>query len=85
MKQNWLEIFLIWTLVAVGAFVASSYLAASDVFGAFAVLLAGSLALVSLSQLFRAQPTGFVRRLVFVGGGSYLILMVATLALWLRG
>jgi hypothetical protein len=36
-------------------------------------------------QLFRAEPKGFVRRLVYVGGGSYLILTLATAFVWLRG
>ncbi|MFM6962810.1 MAG: hypothetical protein ACKOWJ_00865 [Micrococcales bacterium] len=85
MKQNWLEILVIWSLVVIGAIVAVSNLGKADVFGVFALLLAGSLALVSLGQLFRAGPSGFVRRLVFVGGGSYAILLVATLAIWLRG
>jgi hypothetical protein len=40
--------------------------------------LAGSVALVSLYHLFRAKPEGIVRKLVYVGGGSYLILAIAT-------
>lgn len=59
--------------------------AKDDILGPFAAVLAGSLALVSLIQLFRAEPKGFVRRLVYVGGGSYLILTIATAYLWLRG
>jgi hypothetical protein len=56
----------------------------SVILGPFAAVLAGSLALVSLVQLFRAEPKGFVRRLVYVGGGSYLILTIATAYVWLR-
>ena len=56
----------------------------SVILGPFAAVLAGSLALVSLIQLFRAEPKGFVRRLVYVGGGSYLILTIATAYVWLR-
>ncbi len=85
MKQNWFEIISIWVLVAIGATVALMSLTSSEIYGAFAILLAGSLALVSLVQLFRAQPAGFVRRLVYVGGGSYLILAIATVVFWLRG
>lgn len=85
MKQNWFEIISIWVLVAVGTTVSFFTVGAENIFGAFAVLLAGSLALVSLIQLFRAEPQGFVRRLVYVGGGSYLILVLATVAVLLRG
>ena len=85
MKQNWFEIISIWVLVVVGAVIAYLNLQGAALLGAFAILLAGSLALVSMLQLFRAQPAGFVRRLIFVGGGSYLILVLATLAVWLRG
>jgi hypothetical protein len=84
-KQNWFEIISIWVLVAIGATLALLMFPSSDIYGALAVLLAGSLALVSLVQLFRAQPAGFVRRLVYVGGGSYLILAIATVVFWLRG
>lgn len=56
----------------------------SVILGPFAAVLAGSLALVSLVQLFRAEPKGFVRRLVYVGGGSYLILTIATAYVWFR-
>ena len=56
----------------------------SVILGPFAAVLAGSLALVSLIQLFRAEPRGFVRRLVYVGGGSYLILTIATAYVWFR-
>ena len=49
----------------------------------FGTILAGSVALVSLIHLFRASPEGFVRKLIYVGGGSYLILAVATLYFFL--
>ena len=85
MRQNWFEIISIWVLVAVGSVLCAIALGSDQVLGAYAVLLAGSLAMVSLIQLFRAQPAGFVRRLVYVGGGSYFILVVATAVIWLRG
>ena len=84
MKQNWLEIILIWVMVAVMTVALVVSLPRSIILGPFAAVLAGSLALVSLVQLFRAEPKGFVRRLVYVGGGSYLILTVATAFVWLR-
>ena len=85
MKQNWLEIILIWLAVAAMTAVASATMNKETVLGPFAAILAGSLALVSLIQLFRAEPKGFVRRLIYVGGGSYLILTIATAYMWLRG
>jgi hypothetical protein len=83
-KQNWLEIILIWMMVAVMTVALVISLPRSVILGPFAAVLAGSLALVSLVQLFRAEPKGFVRRLVYVGGGSYLILTIATAYVWLR-
>ncbi len=85
MKQNWLEIILIWLTVAVMTVALVATVSKANILGPFAAVLAGSLALVSLIQLFRAEPKGFVRRLVYVGGGSYLILTIATAYLWLRG
>ena len=86
MKNHWAEIILIWLAVAVVATVLVLNTADNEhvevVFGA---ILAGSVALVSMIQLFRAQAEGFVRRLVYVGGGSYLILAVATAYLFWRG
>lgn len=84
MKQNWLEIILIWMMVAVMTVALVVSLPRSVILGPFAAVLAGSLALVSLIQLFRAEPKGFVRRLVYVGGGSYLILTIATAYVWFR-
>ncbi|MBP6043174.1 MAG: hypothetical protein KA500_01470 [Rhodoluna sp.] len=84
MKQNWLEIILIWLMVAVMTVALVINLPRSVILGPFAAVLAGSLALVSMVQLFRAEPKGFVRRLVYVGGGSYLILTIATAYVWFR-
>lgn len=84
MKQNWLEIIVIWLLVALSTGLLLTQFTREQILGPFAAVLAGSLALVSLIQLFRAEPKGFVRRLIYVGGGSYLILTLATAVLWLR-
>jgi hypothetical protein len=53
--------------------------------GTFGAILAGSIATVSLLQLFQNNAEGFVRKLVYVGGGSYLILAAATVYLFLKG
>ncbi len=75
---------MIWMMVAVMTVALVVSLPRSVILGPFAAVLAGSLALVSLVQLFRAEPKGFVRRLVYVGGGSYLILTIATAYVWFR-
>jgi hypothetical protein len=86
-KSHWVEIIGIWIMVAISPSVLTLGLPSSKyqpefVFG---VVLAGATALVSLIQLFRAEPQGFVKRLVYVSGGSYLILAVATLILAVAG
>jgi hypothetical protein len=85
MKQNWLEIVSIWVLVFIATLLLVLRYSKQDLLGPFAVVLAGALALVSLIQLFRSDPAGFVRRLAYVGGGSYLILVAATGYVWLHG
>jgi hypothetical protein len=85
-KNHWAEIIAIWVTVAV--ITSTLVLNTHDnehVVVAFGAILAGSVALVSMIQLFRAQAEGFVRRLVYVGGGSYLILAIATAYLFWRG
>lgn len=87
MKLTWIEIIAIW--VGVAALTLVSVLLSEpgnpQVEAWFGAILAGSIATVSLIQLFKSQVEGFVRRLVYVGGGSYLILATATLYIWLRG
>lgn len=85
MKQNWLEIATIWLLVLLATLFLVSRLPKSELLGPFAVVLAGALALVSMIQLFRSEPAGFVRRLAYVGGGSYLILVATAGIVWLQG
>lgn len=78
MTKHWGQILSIWLIVAslaIWAIASQGTTAAPEWFG---TILAGSVALVSLYHLFRAQPEGIVRKLVYVGGGSYLILAVAT-------
>lgn len=87
MKNHWVEIIAIWMLVALTAGVLLITYPATwkSPEAAFGTILAGAVALVSLIQLFRAQPKGFVKRLVYVAGGSYLILAIATLIAHLAG
>jgi hypothetical protein len=78
MGKHWGQIISIWLIVATLAIWAIVTQSESTAPAWFGTILAGSVALVSLYHLFRAKPEGIVRKLVYVGGGSYLILAVAT-------
>lgn len=87
MNAKWTQIVSIWTLVAIltVTLVVSFPGDGQQVEAAFGAILAGSIALVSMLQLFQDNAVGFVRKLVYVGGGSYLILAIATAYLFLKG
>jgi hypothetical protein len=78
MSKHWGQIISIWAIVAALAIWAILNHGEDTATSWFGTILAGSVALVSLYHLFRARPEGIVRKLVYVGGGSYLILAVAT-------
>jgi hypothetical protein len=86
-KAKWTQIIAIWALVAIVTvtLVVSSSSEGKQVEAAFGAILAGSIATVSLLQLFKNNAEGFVRKLIYVGGGSYLILAIATVYLFLKG
>ena len=82
MKQGWGEIVAIWIVVAmatVGIFFLDRHLALVWA----GAILAGSLAVVSLIHLFKEDVDGFVRKLIYVAGGSFLMLATASLYLLL--
>lgn len=85
MNKRWGSIITIWVIVAILASVAATSLSFDHAITWFGAILAGSTATVSLIHLFRAKPEGIVREIVYVGGGSYLILAVASVYLFLRG
>lgn len=78
MGKHWGQIISIWVIVAILAVWAVVSQPESTPPAWFGTILAGSVALVSLYHLFKAKPEGIVRKLVYVGGGSYLILAIAT-------
>jgi hypothetical protein len=78
MTKQWGQIFSIWLIVAVLAVWAILTQSESTAPAWFGTILASSVALVSIYHLFIARPEGIVRKLVYVGGGSYLILALAT-------
>ena len=87
MKAKWAQIIIIWALVAAETLILVIGFSSEgqNVEASFGAVLAGSIATASLLQLFQNNAEGFVRKLVYVGGGSYLILAVATAYLFLKG
>jgi hypothetical protein len=86
-NANWTQIVSIWTLVAIltVALIVVPAPTGQPVEAGFGAILAGSIATVSLLQLFKNNAKGFVRKLVYVGGGSYLILALTTAFIFLKG
>jgi len=86
-NRNWIEIVIIWMAVAISSILIllGPNSSAQSVEASFGALLAGALASVSAIALFRQKAEGFVRRLIYVAGGSYLILAIATIFVIVRG
>lgn len=84
-NKRWGSIISIWAIVAVLASIAATSLSFDHAITWFGAILAGSTATVSLIHLFRSKPAGIVREIIYVGGGSYLILAIASVYLFLRG
>jgi len=85
MDARWFPIWALWGATAILAVVTVTVAPAEHAFAWFGAILTGSVATVSLIHLIKASPAGFVRELIYVGGGSYLILAVASVYLFLRG
>lgn len=79
MKSGWIEIVSIWVLVAVSTVIVTLNASGDAALASFGAILAGSIALVSMIHLFIAGYEGFVKKLVYVAGGSYLMLAIASL------
>lgn len=82
-KTPWTRISLIWLATGLSALWAVFYLDQESAFAWFGAELAGSMALVSIFHLIKASPQGFVRELIYVAGGSYLILALTSIYLLL--
>ncbi len=78
MKSGWIEIISIWVLVACATLVVSFNTQGEAALASFGAILAGSIALVSMIHLFLTGYVGFVKKLVYVAGGSYLMLAIAS-------
>lgn len=79
MKSGWIEIISIWVLVAISTLIVTINTSGDAALASFGAILAGSIALVSMIHLFLTGYEGFVKKLVYVAGGSYLMLAVASL------
>lgn len=79
MKSGWIEIVSIWVLVAVSTVIVTLNASGDAALASFGAILAGSIALVSMIHLFLAGYEGFVKKLVYVAGGSYMMLAIASL------
>ena len=79
MKSGWIEIISIWVLVAIATLVATFTFRGDAALASFGAILACSIALVSMIHLFLTGYVGFVKKLVYVAGGSYLMLAIASL------
>jgi hypothetical protein len=82
MKQGWREIIPIWAAVAL-ATVAVTFVDRKYALIWAGAILAGSLAVVSLIHLFKEDVDGFVTKLIYVAGGSFLMLATASIYLLL--
>jgi hypothetical protein len=82
MKQGWIEIITIWVVVAVATVLITVFDPEMALVWAGAIL-AGSIATVSLIHLFKEESDGFVRKSVYVAGGSFLMLSIASVYLLL--
>jgi hypothetical protein len=82
MKQGWREIIPIWVAVAV-ATIAVTFVDRQYALIWVGAILAGSLAVVSLIHLFKEDVDGFVTKLIYVAGGSFLMLSTASVYLLL--
>jgi hypothetical protein len=84
-SKSWVRVIAIWVVVSLLALAAIQNLAYEEAFVWFGAILAGSIASVSIAHLVKAAPAGFVRELIYAGGGSYLILALASLFVFLKG
>ncbi|MFM5903804.1 MAG: hypothetical protein ACKOOD_01815 [Microbacteriaceae bacterium] len=83
MKRAWVQISTIWLFVIVATVLVTGMEDHSEALAWYGAILASSIAAVSLIHLVKASATGIVRELIYVAGGSYLILSLASIYLFL--
>jgi len=84
-NARWILVWFLWIATAFGALAIIALAPHEQAFQWFGAVLAGSVATVAFVHLVKARPEGIVRELVYVGGGSYLILAIASVYLFIRG
>lgn len=82
MKTRWLLIISLWVATAIAAVLVIAFLP-DRAYAGFGAIAAGSVTMVTLLHLIKASPQGYVKELIYVSGGSYLILGVLTVYLFL--
>ncbi len=83
MKRAWVQISTIWLFVIVATVLVTGMEDHAEALAWYGAILASSIAAVSLIHLVKASATGIVRELIYVAGGSYLILSLASVYLFL--
>jgi hypothetical protein len=82
-KRAWLQIVAIWVMVLVLTLVVTIGAEPSQALAWYGAILAGAIASVCFIHLVKASATGIVKELVYVAGGSYLMLGLASLYLFI--
>jgi hypothetical protein len=85
MRARWALVWVIWAVTAIEAVLIAAFVPHEQAFEWYGAVLAGSVATVALFHLVKASPEGIVRELIYVGGGSYLILALTSIYLFIRG
>ena len=78
MKRAWSQIIAIWVAVAATTILVTAATPAESALAWYGAILAGSIATVSVIHLIKASATGIVTELIYVAGGSYVILSLAS-------
>ncbi|MEO0061289.1 MAG: hypothetical protein RL343_907 [Actinomycetota bacterium] len=79
----WLRIGVIWAATLIASVVIALTQDRAHAFAWYGAILAGSMALVSVAHLIKSSIDGFVRELIYVAGGSYLILALTSVYLFI--
>jgi hypothetical protein len=82
-KRAWSQIIAIWVAVSATTVVVTAATHAESALAWYGAILAGSIATVSMIHLVKASATGIVTELIYVAGGSYLMLGLASLYLFI--
>ena len=81
MKRAWAQIISIWTFVAIMTLVVTIGAQPDQALAWYGAILAGAIASVCFIHFVKASATGIVTELIYVAGGSYLMLALASLYL----